>query len=130
MTAMHKLGLTAPKDYAIIGYNDTEGSRYSDPPLSTIHQNFDYIGYWMLKSAQALAKGQVAQSSKTPKLKMLVRDSCGGRDKINDSFCSQFEYIDISIDSNNGVGEALPVEVSNGAALPGNGVPVPTSAAA
>ena len=130
MTAMHKLGLTAPKDYAIIGYNDTEGSRYSDPPLSTIHQNFDYIGYWMLKSAQALAKGQVAQSSKTPKLKMLVRDSCGGRDKINDAFCSQFEYIDISIDSNNGVGEALPVDVSNGAALPGNGVPVPTSAAA
>ncbi len=99
MTAMHKIGLTAPRDFAIIGYNDTEGSRYSDPPLSTIHQNFDYIGHWLLKSAQALAKGQICQSSQTPRLRMLVRDSCGGRDKITPEFCSQFEYIDITNDS-------------------------------
>jgi len=101
MTAMHKLGLTAPKDYAIIGYNDTEGSRYSDPPLSTIHQNFDYIGHWLLKSAHALGQGTVCQSSKTPRLKMLVRESCGGRERITDSFCAQFEHIDIAIDPDN-----------------------------
>ncbi len=73
MTAMHKLGLIAPRDFAIIGYNDTEGSRYSDPPLSTVHQNFDYIGHWLLKNADALSKGQVCQSTKTPKLRFLVR---------------------------------------------------------
>ena len=99
MTAMHKLGLIAPRDFAIIGYNDTEGSRYSDPPLSTIHQNFDYIGHWLLKSAHALSKGQVCQSTKTPKLMMVVRESCGGRTKIDDAFCSNFEYIDIAIDT-------------------------------
>jgi hypothetical protein len=96
---MHKLGMIAPRDFTIIGYNDTEGSRYSDPPLSTIHQNFDYIGHWLLKSAHALSQGQVCQSTKTPKLKMLVRGSCGGRERINDAFCSQFEYIDIVVDS-------------------------------
>jgi hypothetical protein len=99
MTAMHKIGLTAPHDYRIIGYNDTEGGRFSDPPLTTIHQNFDYIGHWMLKSAVALSKGQICQSSETPKLRMLVRGSCGGRDQINDAFCSQFEHIDITVDS-------------------------------
>jgi DNA-binding transcriptional regulator YhcF (GntR family) len=114
MTAMHKIGLHAPKDYAIIGYNDTEGSRYSDPPLTTIHQNFDYIGHWLLKSAHALAQGKICQSSKTPKLKMLVRDSCGGRDKITESFCSQFEYIDIDVDSDNGSQEAFPMEAPAG----------------
>jgi DNA-binding LacI/PurR family transcriptional regulator len=98
MTAMHKIGLTAPRDFSIIGYNDTEGSRYSDPPLSTIHQNFDYIGHWLLKSAHALSQGNVMQSSRTPRLKMLVRESCGGRDKISEAFCSQFEYIDTAID--------------------------------
>jgi hypothetical protein len=113
MTAMHKIGLHASKDYCIVGYNDTEGSRYSDPPLSTIHQNFDYIGHWLLKSAHALSKGQVCQSSRTPKLKMVVRDSCGGREKITDAFCSQFEYIDIAVDNTNGntiaSQEAMPV---------------------
>ena len=100
MTAMHKIGLKAPNDYCIIGYNDTDGSRYSDPPLTTVHQNFDYIGYWMLKSALALGKGEVCQAAETPKLKMLVRDSCGGRSKITDLFCSQFENIDIALDHN------------------------------
>jgi len=98
MTAMHKIGLIAPRDYAIIGYNDTEGSRYSDPPLTTIHQNFDYIGRWLLKSASALGKGQVCQSSETPRLKMLVRESCGGRSRINAAFCSTLENINIAID--------------------------------
>jgi DNA-binding transcriptional regulator YhcF (GntR family) len=99
MTAMHKIGLTAPDDYDIIGYNDTEGSSYSDPPLSTIHQNFDYIGLWLLKNALALSEGKVCQSPETPRLKMLVRDSCGGRGKITDAFRSQFEYVDIAVDN-------------------------------
>ena len=98
MTAMHKIGLNAPDDYCIMGYNDTEGSRYSDPPLTTVHQNFDYIGHWMLKSAHALARGRVAQSSKTPRLKMLVRESCGGRNKITEALRAQCPYIDIVID--------------------------------
>lgn len=101
MTAMHKLGLNAPNDFCIIGYNDTEGSRYSDPPLSTIHQNFDYIGHWLLKNALALSQGSVCQSSKTPRLKMLVRESCGGRGKITPEFQSQFHYIDI-VEENTG----------------------------
>ena len=112
MTAMHKIGLSAPKDYSIIGYNDTEGSRYSDPPLSTIHQNFDYIGHWLLKSAHGLAQGRVCQSSKTPKLKMVIRDSCGGRDKINEAFCAQFEHVEISVDTGDKSEESSPIETS------------------
>ena len=112
MTSMHKLGLNAPEDFGIIGYNDTEGSRYSDPPLTTIHQNFDYIGEWMLKSAHALGKGQVCQSSHTPKLKMLVRDSCGGRGKIDDALCAQFEYIDFAVDNSQTVLEPGATEAA------------------
>lgn len=99
MTAMHKIGLNAPDDFCIMGYNDTEGSRFSDPPLTTIHQNFDYIGHWLLKSAHALAQGRVCQSSKTPRLKMLVRETCGGRNKITDALRAQLQYVDIILDS-------------------------------
>lgn len=79
MTAMHKIGLNAPEDYSIIGYNDTEASRYSDPPLSSVRQNFEYIGKWILKNALALSEGRICQSSKDPKLQLLVRSTCGGR---------------------------------------------------
>jgi len=108
MTAMHKVGLKAPTDYSIMGYNDTEGSRYSDPPLTTVHQNFDYIAHWLLKNAMALSKGQTCQSTQTPRLQMLVRDTCGGRDKITEAFCAQFQYINITVES--GLHHKAPVE--------------------
>lgn len=100
MTAMHKIGLSAPGDYNIIGYNDTEASRYSDPPLSTIHQNFDYIGEWLLKSALCLAQKDVCQSPENPRLIMLVRSTCGGRDKIDDAFRDELPDMDITVEAN------------------------------
>ena len=100
MTAMHKIGLSAPEDYSIIGFNDTEASRYSDPPLSTIHQNFEYIGHWLLKNALALTQNQVCQSTENPRSIMLVRSTCGGRDKIDDAFCAQLPGLDITLENN------------------------------
>ena len=98
MTAMHKIGLSAPADFQIVGYNDTDASEFSDPPLSTIRQNFDYIGYWLLKSALALARGEVDQSSKLPRPQMLVRATCGGLGKIDDAFPAKLANLDIITD--------------------------------
>lgn len=100
MTAMHKIGLSAPEDYCIVGYNDTEASRYSDPPLSTVHQNFDSIGHGLLKSALALADGKVDQNSEVSRPQMLVRASCGGRHKITDAFRSLIPEMDIILENN------------------------------
>jgi DNA-binding LacI/PurR family transcriptional regulator len=99
MTAMHKLGLSAPDDFQIVGYNDTEASAFSDPPLSTIRQNFDYIGHWLLKSAQGLARGAVDQSTRLPRPQMLVRASCGGSARIDDAFRARLENLDIVVAS-------------------------------
>lgn len=85
MTAMHKLGLSAPHDYRIIGFNDTEASGYSDPPLSTVPQNFDDISTWLLRNALALARGEVAQSPGGHKPRLMVRDTCGGRGRIDEA---------------------------------------------
>jgi hypothetical protein len=95
MTAMHKIGLSAPGDFQIVGYNDTEASEYSDPPLSTIRQNFDYIGHWLLKSALALARGEQDQSTSLPRPQMLVRATCGGRERIDDAFRAGLPNLDI-----------------------------------
>ena len=95
MTAMHKIGLSAPADFQIVGYNDTDASEFSDPPLSTIRQNFDYIGHWLLKSALALARGGVEQSDRLPRPQMLVRATCGGLGRIDDAFRVKLPNLDI-----------------------------------
>lgn len=95
MTAMHKIGMSAPGDFQIVGYNDTEASEYSDPPLTTIRQNFEYIGSWLLKSALALARGELDQSSAPPRPQMLVRQTCGGLGKIDDAFRRRLAKLEI-----------------------------------
>lgn len=110
ITAMHKIGLSAPADFRIVGCNDTEASRYSDPPLSTVHQYFDYISHWLLKSALALSEGTVCQSTQPPRLQMLVRHTCGGRDMIDDSFRSRFEDLDIVLDQSFDAAPAKPMD--------------------
>ena len=85
MTAMHKLGLSAPTDFQIVGHNDSDASAFSDPPLTTIRQDFDYIGLWLIKNARALARGSREQSAELPRLQLLVRASCGGAGRIDET---------------------------------------------
>ena len=82
MTAMHKLGLSAPKDYCIVGFNNSDASHYSDPPLSTVQQNFDYIGGSLLKTALALSRQQIHQSHEPHTNDFILRFTCGGRDHL------------------------------------------------
>ena len=99
MTAMHKIGMSAPDDYAIIGFNDNEASHYSDPPLSTIRQNFDYIGHWLLKNAISLSQGSPCQSAQASRPQLLVRATCGGAEKADSILRSRFGDLDIILES-------------------------------
>jgi Transcriptional regulators len=85
MTAMHKRGLTAPHDFRIVGFNDTEASAFSDPPLSTVAQDFSGAGHWMIEHALALAVGESAQSPGTGPTGLIVRETCGGAGRIDDA---------------------------------------------
>lgn len=98
MTAMHKLGLGAPTDFQIVGHNDSEASRFSDPPLTTLRQNFGYIGLWLIKNARALARGERDQSSGVPRPELLVRASCGGAGRIDEALRSQLPGIKLTIE--------------------------------
>jgi DNA-binding LacI/PurR family transcriptional regulator len=89
MTAMHKVGLCAPEDYRIIGFNDTDASAFSDPPLSTMPQNFDDVSTWLLRNALALSRGEVAQSAGGLKPRLLVRDTCGGKGVVDEALCER-----------------------------------------
>ena len=66
LTAMHKIGLRAPADYALIGHNDTEAGRFSDPPLTTIGQDFQNISNGLLRNALALTKNSRDHTESNP----------------------------------------------------------------
>ena len=94
ITAMHKLGLSAPADFRIIGFNNTDAGRYSDPPLSTVCPNFDYIGRSSITSALALAEGTTWQSSEVPRTRLVLRATCGGARDDAQSFQSAMPELD------------------------------------
>ncbi len=108
MTAMHKLGLGAPTDFRIVGYNNTDASHYSDPPLSTVAQNYEYVGQWLLKSALALSRGEVSQSTENPALKFLVRHTCGGRERIDAELTRSLHDLKLEVFQEN---PTLPAEL-------------------
>lgn len=97
MTAMHKMGMNAPADFTIIGYNNTDASHYSDPPLSSIAQNFEHIGRGLLKSSLALSKGEVCQFAETHVLRFMVRQTCGGRGRIDPALIERMRSLAIEI---------------------------------
>jgi Transcriptional regulators len=89
ITAMHKLGLSAPDDFQIIGRNGSDAGAFSDPPLTTLRQNFSYIGLWLIRNALGLAQGAGERSSAPPPPELLIRASCGGAGRVGDKLREQ-----------------------------------------
>lgn len=114
MTAMHKIGLSAPTDFCLVGYNNTDASHYSDPPLSTVAQNYEYVGKWLLKSALALSRGEVSQSTENPALKFLVRQTCGGRAKIDQALIKLLHGLKLEVVEENSTLLIEPTSAATG----------------
>jgi len=82
MTAMHKLGLTAPRDFQIIGCNNSSEAAFADPPLSSLQGDYASLADSLVRCALAAAAG-VEWHSHTPAANTLViRQSCGGANRI------------------------------------------------
>ncbi len=79
ITAMHKIGLQAPTDYRIIGWNNTPACESSDPPLTSFYGDYEHPAQWMLKNAMGLAAGKVVQECHSKPMYLKIRQSCGGR---------------------------------------------------
>lgn len=98
ITAMHRQGLGAPVDFRIIGFNNTEGSRFSDPPLTTIAQNFDYIAHQLVDNALYLSEGKPARFDEMADMSLIIRESCRGRNLMAINPSLKFPGIVCSID--------------------------------
>lgn len=84
MAAMKRLGLTAPADFRIVGFNDTESGAWGDPPLSTVRHDYDRLARRLMRVALGAAPAG-ADEHAVPRLQLVVRASCGGAGRVDAS---------------------------------------------
>jgi DNA-binding LacI/PurR family transcriptional regulator len=99
LTAMHKRGRSAPADFRILGFNDLEEARRSDPPLSSLAPVYAAIAAALLRSAAALARGGLAQSSREPSHALRVRQSCGGASRLTDELLAAMKKLGVTVET-------------------------------
>ncbi len=68
-------GLRVPDDICVVGYDDIQLARYSQPALTTISQDVMLAGRLMLSKVQSLALGHEIRSERLP-TELIVRESC------------------------------------------------------
>jgi len=79
LTAMHKKNLRAPDDFSIIGFNNIEQCIYSDPPLTTVTQDFKHLAEAILDHSIGTMTNTVVQCSVVNQHSLIIRESCGGK---------------------------------------------------
>jgi DNA-binding LacI/PurR family transcriptional regulator len=93
MTSLHKLGLRIPQDVAVMGFRNIPMSATSDPPLSTIQFDYNYVAKAMLDHAEAQSKGGAAQADGHCQQQLIIRESCGGRIRAGEKLSEIIERI-------------------------------------
>jgi GntR family transcriptional regulator, arabinose operon transcriptional repressor len=79
MTTAYRYGFSVPEGIAVIGINNTPGSKNSDPPLTSFAFDYDYVSHGMVNFAMNLADGKEERNNPQIKERLIVRNSCGGK---------------------------------------------------
>jgi DNA-binding LacI/PurR family transcriptional regulator len=76
MRRLHEAGLRVPEDVAVVGYDDSAGSDYFTPALTTIRQPFDIVGTRAISVLIKTIEG-ANPSNMLIVPTLIVRESCG-----------------------------------------------------
>lgn len=82
MAAVHDARLRVPEDIALVGFDDIETAQYTQPPLTTVHQ--DMLGQGQLAVRHLLDRINGAEPSGETKIlptTLVIRRSCGCADE-------------------------------------------------
>lgn len=75
MEAVSELNLRIPQDVKIIGFDNDSFSKYTNPPLTTIHQNHDLIVERTCKSLIQMINGENTEKYQNIPVKLIKRKS-------------------------------------------------------
>jgi DNA-binding LacI/PurR family transcriptional regulator len=75
MRALRQAGRRIPDDVAVIGFDDNEIARYTEPPLTTIRQPVSDIGRTMARQLLRLAGGEQIEQATVLPTELIRRES-------------------------------------------------------
>jgi LacI family transcriptional regulator len=77
MKAIREHGLKIPEDIGLIGCDDIEACRYSDPKLTTVKQDKEKLGRLAANMLMDIINGQTEPKTVLVDPELIVRESCG-----------------------------------------------------
>lgn len=72
---LRQAGMRVPEDVAVIGFDDIDAARFSDPPLTTIRQPIHEIGVTLARQVVALAAGEEVGDAVLLPTELIIRES-------------------------------------------------------
>jgi DNA-binding LacI/PurR family transcriptional regulator len=75
LRALRQAGRLVPDDIAVVGFDDNEIARYTEPPLTTIRQPVLDIGRTMARQLLRLAAGETIEPAVVLPTELVVRES-------------------------------------------------------
>ncbi|RIW27804.1 LacI family transcriptional regulator [Bacillus salacetis] len=79
MRAIKEEGLNIPEDICLVGCDDIDACRYSDPQLSTVRQDKDKLGKLAAHMLNDLISTNQEMKPVFIDSKLVIRESCGGK---------------------------------------------------
>lgn len=73
LRAIHEEGLKVPEEIGVFGFNNNSTSKYTFPPLSTVHVYTEFMGEQALNSIIEKIDGRVIPLKKTIPTKLILR---------------------------------------------------------
>jgi DNA-binding LacI/PurR family transcriptional regulator/signal transduction histidine kinase len=77
MRALADRGIDVPREVSVTGFDDTENSRFSIPPLTTVRQPVAVLGRMAVNKIAAKLGLADEEFSTPPPVSFVVRESCG-----------------------------------------------------
>ena len=78
LLALHRAGLTTPDDVSVIGFDDLPSSRFTIPPLTTVHQPIYHMGECAADIVIDQIEGKKGEVVHTHlQADLVIRETCG-----------------------------------------------------
>lgn len=82
MRALYQKGYRIPEDISVIGFDDINVAKFSNPPLTTIYAPADFMGQFAAHYIQLLAESNTKLAYNMPvrmtlPCRLTIRDTCG-----------------------------------------------------
>lgn len=77
LAALNRAGRRVPQEIAVVGFDDTDLSRYLNPPLTTVRAPIEQVGRQAIEQLVRLIRGGKPESLVLLPTELVVRRSCG-----------------------------------------------------